>query len=364
MGRVKLRKPLYRRLVWLIVFIVVIGGGLFTLLSFARASTDDSPQVEFTWGTSITNNIPIGADISPGAELLGGAPNVKTAIVISTYYSSKYLALRDITCESTVRCVSVSWPNFDNDPENGTYMPMTTPSGSSPTSIANFAYDHKFSICVNKPLPPPVLGAPSQRLYTPHFTVVGNSKRFVIQQLTRYYIGGDCDVNQGQTSVWYKTGPREHNWYICLNQTSPDGEGPYYDGVSRNSCFDQGVTVPTGNDTVTITGGLSGPKSSEKVAQQAGKSPTNAPQGGGGSSANIQGNAANTAPENNAQGENKPQKRDPSPFFDGREYRPGSIVVSANPTRQSKVVVYTWLYGLMAAVVLGAAGYWYRRRKR
>lgn len=323
----------------------------------ARANSN-IPQVEIEWGINDTSNIPIGADISPPVSLLTQVPSGKMAIVISTYYASKYLSSSGVSCDPAIRCVSVSWPNFDNDIDPGNYEPTTTPNGSYATTLANFRYDHKFSVCVNKPNPVPSVPYPIIPLYTPHFKVVGNDKRFVITMLVRYYAGGDCDVNGGQSSSWYKT-QREVNWYLCYNQTSPDAPGPYTDGTSRNSCFETGSTLPNGNDGAQIQGGKSAPSTGSGQTGTSSGSGTGG--GGGGSSAKKQSNYPNTIPTSSAQGtKNTQPELQPSPFFDGRNYKPGSdpdTLVSATHSPVNKLAKGRY-YILATAILCGVVGFW------
>jgi len=86
--------------------------------------------------------------------------------------------------------------------------------------------------------------------------------------------------------------------------------------------------------------------------------------GGGGSTANTQANQPNTIPSATAQGEQKQPEVEPSPFFDGKEYEPGSTA-----TRQSAIakagatLSASWLYIVAGVVILSAvagAGYWYK----
>lgn len=350
----------------ILVFVLLFGAvGVYLLLvSYAESpelANTYGPRVEIGWGVNAagTENIPIGTTISPSVEYIAGGSHQQlpqpTAIVSSTYSALKYVRLTGIDCDPNVRCVSVTWPNFDNDPPPGTFMANDFGGTSSPSSMDDFAFDHKFSVCTDVPSIAP---SPSQSyvpLYTPHFVVTGNDKRFVIATLIRYYISGNCDTNGGQSDQWYKT-TRETQWYKCYNGNGTF-DGPFYDG-SRNSCFDPGNSLPGGNDTVQITGG----KASTTGGQGSGKSPDpGAGGGGGGSSATSQSSQPNTIPSTSNQGDDKKQpKIEPSPFFDGRVFAAGSEADIQNPNTISIAghkFSYGWLYLLGLPIVLGIAGW-------
>ena len=355
------------------IFALVFGTVGVYLLLVSHAESPElantyGPRVEIGWGVDAagTTNIPIGTVISPSVEYISGGSNQQlpqpSAIVTSTYYASKYVRLTSIDCPANVRCVSVSWPNFDNDPPPGTFMPNDFGGTSSPSSMDDFAFDHKFSVCNDVPYVTP---SPTQSyvpLYTPHFVVTGNDKRFVIATLIRYYIGGNCDANGGQSDPWYKT-TLETQWYKCYNGNGTF-DGPFYDG-SRNSCFDPGNSLPGGNDTVVITGGKA-----STVGPGPGSSTAPGPGGGGGSSATTPTDQPNTVPSGGPLGDNEKQpKIEPSPFFDGRLFTAGSEADAQDPNTVSiagRTFSYVWLYVLGALLVLGVGGYfgWRRWQKK
>lgn len=343
--------------------LLVVVGLLGSYLTFFSSAASNQPQVDIGWGIDNISNIPLGSKISPPVSLLNDSPVDKTAIVISTYYSSKYLSLTGVSCEPAIRCVAVAWPNFDNDVDTSNYMPTSTPNGPVTTSLASFRYDHKFSVCVNKPHPVSA-SEPLTLLYTPHFKVIGNSKRFVISMLVRYYANGDCNANGGQSGSWYKT-QREVNWYLCYNQSSPTGSGNPYDGISRDSCLETGRTLPAGNDKIYITGGLSGPQTGKRGTN---KGTSSGRGGGGGSSATTNSQTSNTLPSTSAQGTTKQSAIVPSPFFDGRQYAQGSDSGSQSGGLFSRTADTAPLTGrhitVASLIIIGivAGGFWWRRR--
>lgn len=317
-------------------------------------------QVETIWGDGNLpdDNIPVGTKISRTAAMYSSmfGPVVvppKMSIVVSYYYptypGSKYVSFDGVTCSPTVRCVSVSWPNFDGDIVPGDLVPYEGSDHPGTMTIANFSYVHKYSICADMPsslaTTPPQTAVP---LYTMNYTVTNNSKRFAFSDLIRYYVGGSCDVNGGQSGQWFK--PEHFLSYICLNQNGFDG--PFYDGTSRNSCFEAGNGIPAGNDDVKINGGLSngsgtgasgGGQNGKGANTGSGESTSTSGQSGG-SSATTRGNAPNTAPTTSPQGTSKNTKLEPSVFSDGLAYKPGSDADDELVSKaKAKTNTYLWI---------------------
>lgn len=91
--------------------------------------------------------------------------------------------------------------------------------------------------------------------------------------------------------------------------------------------------------------------------------------GGGGSSANKQQEKPNPVPKAASQGETvEPPKPEPSPFFDGKEFKPGSDkdTLAGTIGKAGKKVANTWPIAL-AVIILGGItgfGYWKWRQSR
>jgi hypothetical protein len=90
--------------------------------------------------------------------------------------------------------------------------------------------------------------------------------------------------------------------------------------------------------------------------------------GNGGSTANKQSNQPNTIPSSSSQGTDNPQSEiNPSPFYDGKQYDPGSDpdILGVNTTFSvaGHRLKYGWAF-VLSTLILGGVGYyiWYRRR--
>jgi len=100
-----------------------------------------------------------------------------------------------------------------------------------------------------------------------------------------------------------------------------------------------------------------------------GSGPTGSGPSGGssGSTANKQSDQPNSLPSSSSQGEQNQQAVEPSPFFDGKEYAPGSSVGRDDIVKSGLARFTSWPYLLGAAVMISgiaAAFYWYRLRKK
>lgn len=89
--------------------------------------------------------------------------------------------------------------------------------------------------------------------------------------------------------------------------------------------------------------------------------------GGGGSSANQQDDEPNSLPTSGGQGGQDSTSLEPSPFFDGKEFKPGSDKDTLANTVSStgKKLARTWPL-ITAVVVLGGIagyGYWHKKRR-
>jgi uncharacterized membrane protein YgcG len=142
-----------------------------------------------------------------------------------------------------------------------------------------------------------------------------------------------------------------------LSHTSP--------GIYGHTGYAQ-LTIGGAHDSGAITGntgsgqGLSGDGS--------GVSGSGSSSGSGGSSAVKQGTTNNTVPSTSAQGVKNAQSAvQPSPFYDGKEYAPGSderllgAKTASSILRQTKM---RWPYILCAAAIVAFGGYMYLRIRR
>lgn len=93
------------------------------------------------------------------------------------------------------------------------------------------------------------------------------------------------------------------------------------------------------------------------------------PSGGsGGSTANKQSNQTNSLPNSSSQGEQKQTQVEPSPFFDGRAYVPGSTITEPNAfATVNSALSMGWLYVIVftafMASIAAAVYFWQRKRK-
>lgn len=131
-----------------------------------------------------------------------------------------------------------------------------------------------------------------------------------------------------------------------------------YFGLAHGVSLQQGYT-PGGGDNTGNNGEGSGDK-----GQGSGNG-----GGSGGSTATSQSDKANTTPSSSSQG-NKPQTEfEPSPFFDGKQYAPGSDPLDktfGNIFVGSRSIAHGWIYIIAVLLVLlaGIAYYVLKVRKR
>lgn len=89
--------------------------------------------------------------------------------------------------------------------------------------------------------------------------------------------------------------------------------------------------------------------------------------GGGGSSANKQGNNPNTIPSSSAQGDANQPDFEASPFFDGKQYEPGSdpdlLGVDTTFSIAGHNLKYGWAWVIGLVTLFGAGGYYFWKKK-
>ncbi|CAN5339118.1 hypothetical protein BH09PAT4_BH09PAT4_07550 [soil metagenome] len=151
----------------------------------------------------------------------------------------------------------------------------------------------------------------------------------------------------------------------CAQQLSHTSPGIYghsgFIQVMVGAAQDSG-SQPEGNRSrQTATGNRATGKGTAGTGTGAGSG------GGGGSSANTQSNKPNPLPVTTSQGTTKQTSLNASPFYDGKQYAPGSDPIDrtfGNISIVGRKLVHGWLY-LFAAIlaIAGAAGaYVWRRR--
>lgn len=140
---------------------------------------------------------------------------------------------------------------------------------------------------------------------------------------------------------------------VCGGQFEPCDYGPNPGGETYTGFGPRGNTV--------------GPEGTGPEGSGAGPGLNGSGGGSSGATANIQSNQSNPLPASSLQGDEKQPILEPSPFFDGKNYQPGSVgSLVKSASLKDSVVGRGWLYLLLIAVaVIGAlALYWYWRRKK
>lgn len=140
---------------------------------------------------------------------------------------------------------------------------------------------------------------------------------------------------------------------VCGGQFEPCDYGPNPGGEEYTGFGPRGQTK--------------GPDGTGSIGSGVSPSPSGTGGGSSGASANIQSNQTNPLPANSLQGEQKQPVLEPSPFYDGKNYQPGSVSSGAmSASIGGGLASNSWMYvALVVPMVVGGAGaYWYWRRKR
>jgi hypothetical protein len=158
----------------------------------------------------------------------------------------------------------------------------------------------------------------------------------------------------------------------CLSNPNSDGlrvntvDGSGVCGGAFEAC-DNGPN-PGGETYIGFgpRGTTTGPDGSGPEGSGPGPGPSGRSGGSAGSTAKTQANQPNPIPDASAQGEEKQPEIEPSPFFDGKQYEPGSDSTSSinSVASASRQILGNWPYILVAFAMIGAGvGYWLWRQR-
>lgn len=345
----------------MLTILLVTSLGMYFLLRTQAAVIQT--QLLLTWGTveearkgfghKTTNGQQIHPSVSLSWKAVDKDINPATAIV-SLYYISSQLDHSgvSVTCDSGAKCTPIKLP-FDT---------------SIYHSSGKLRYDRMFSICVD--LPRITTGADWRgHLFHTNFTVKNSSDAIQITlDPHAIYADASCAVNGGKSDVrgnYYDiVGGLDHR---CYNQDKNKHPGAN-DGNYAN--IDCGYTAKFGNPVV-VTAGTSGSPNNGSRQKSTGDARQGSGSGGGssGSIAKQQSNKPNSLPKTSQQGTNKQPELQPSPFFDGKQYKPGSEAdtksISTLLTNTSKTVAkgLPFAIGAIAIAGTGFALYWRYWRK-
>ena len=149
-----------------------------------------------------------------------------------------------------------------------------------------------------------------------------------------------------------------NNRFPGCSGTQPGFNNGYGDG------FSPGFGIKMDGDGEGLT-----PKDTQQQSTGQDPNPNKNSTGGGGTSAQTQGNEQNQIPTSTSQGtETEQTNAEPSPFYDGKQYAPGSDPIDetlGNISVGGRKIAHGWLY-LMAFGIAGSAGgyyMWWNHRK-
>lgn len=285
-------------------------------------------------------------------------PAGKFAVVTVFYYPSTYVSIRSIHCEKSTRCLNIDLSKFNYDSFTGTSSNYQHP-----------LTDRKFIVCSDRPNRNPALPFGEQddmQLFSARFDVINDDDSFPIYAMSRVYVNGSCDKNNGVTDQTRGGGRPNGN---CMNRAANKSPGNDGNGYPLHCGLGPNGGTP-GTDSPRIEGGIgnqsnnpngSGISNSGNVTSR-GQSRGNS----GGVSANTQNNDPNIIPNSSAQGDNEESQLKASPFFDGKEFKPGSDrdTLANTVTTTGKKLVSTWpiTLGVLALGGFTGIGYWKWRK--
>lgn len=190
-------------------------------------------------------------------------------------------------------------------------------------------------------------------------------------------------------SIFYKVrSPATSAFHVQLEDGNGNGtceENPMASGVIHNggsgACYNNRFTGCAGNEVGYLNWNQQGfgPGFGIKLTgEQQGQSTTTTTQQGqaasqqknstsGGSSAKKQSEQQNNTPTSSAQGDNKQTKLEPSPFFDGKDFKPGSDAdTTGSIDKIGKRLATKWIFivPLVAFGLLAVAALWWWKKKK
>lgn len=256
-------------------------------------------------------------------------------LLVALAYDRRDVEFLGYTCSSSFTCHESSF----NRKLEGNYW------SHNPEEFGNLAPDTTYLHYLHKVI---CIDAPKNMYHSngslPLFTVHLKALRIIKaegesgvdqswQTLPHGVAPGSCADNPDANNVlWYSTGGK------C--------------GSSKDGCDTGYGNIPS----------LAG----DPITNQSIQTNGTAGGGGGGSSANRQNNDHTVIPSTSSQGENHQSKLEPSPFFDGRQYKPGSDQDTLGNTVAStgKKIARTWPVVLGVITLGGMAGFGYWKWKR
>lgn len=314
-----------KRALVVVIILISIGIGLYILLSSAKAENFGVSPVLIRVGTEASQDHP--ADTTFDLPVYGshGQGGPGQAVLMLSFDRSRVQYLGH-TCGTVSPCRS-------NPTHNG--------------DLPSYRHHVNAFVCFDVPFNG--TGVPSEQLLlTVHLKALQHLPGpFNVNWLVLVSgsAPGSCATNRDATGVQWGNGQGGCGGPdIPACDTGSDvgfGPAPVL-GPDPNA----GVTGPTGNGSGSGTGA----------------------GGGSGSTANQQSEVQNSLPSTALQGDQKELEVEPSPFFDGKEFKPGSSVVeSVGLIKNGQITLTGWTYILVAVVTVGiavGAFYWYRVRKQ
>lgn len=288
-------------------------GGL--VADYSIYSDNENPNEQHAVGSTFTRNyylyFPAGGTYPQGPHHLQ---------FYLRWYSNELKNLpAQFNCGTATPCVMVSTPGY---------------SERSPVTNLIYCFD----------ITPEMRNQGNVRLFSTGFQQLSATQQNWVDDIL-YLFSGEC-------SGYYENGPPANDPnYLAFSSL---GNGSLGSGIAV-----QQEGAANGGDKIVGSGG------------QGGGSDMNGTGSGGGSSgsaATIVNNQPNNTPSSSSQGDNPQSKMNPSPFFDGKEYKPGSdadgfgsAVSKVGKHFFSGLSLFVSVLVLMS--VLGC-GYWFWKRKR
>jgi hypothetical protein len=300
----------------------------------AAAKTLRADEVPIGSTTQAKYNIKVGPDLRDSK--LNGRHRPAYMVIYTVSYDTRLFKLINGNCEWVYGCIQ-STADIHNLPYN----------------MGDYIHKKRIAICYNVPANAvhdgPAFTWTFQRVSGQPGTFAEGMWWF-IPDSPHGILDGTCESNPSAVGITWQG---EIGGCGESNRTCDDGTGP---GAASGPLTGMG---PKGNGgTGAGTNGTgTGP----------GPRPNPGP-GGGGSSANQQGTDPTPLPTTSSQGNATQPELKPSPFFDGRDYAPGSDPLDkalGNINVGKHRILHGWLYliGILLLIAGAIAGYflWWRK---
>lgn len=246
--------------------------------------------------------------------------------------------LKQFTCAPSLQCSWVNWKNYESY-----FSDAVAPS-------SDYGYNYfrgdKIALCYDLPA---TYATAIDLIYVEYTSKTSEPLQAPPYWITSKTIAapGTCSKNPTATG-----GTVTARFGGCADVANPYwGTAACDFGYDPSNDSGQGYGIKPGNGQTGLNTGIEGE----------GQGPGIGTGGGGGSSANKQSNRPNNVPTTSAQGDNNQPDLEPSPFFDGKQYEPGSdpdlLGVNTTFSIAGHNLKYGWAYVFGLLALVGGGGY-------